>query len=154
LRSIVALPLVLLGCSAPEPVVVEDAPRSADSYREEAVQGMHDALLADVEAMSTAALDLQRAAPTPADRGWDPVKDAAVILAMKAALTPARTAYEHVDGALAPLFPDLDASIDARYDDFMAQLGSQGGDADLFDGQGVTGMHAIERIVYADATPA
>ena len=28
------------------------------------------------------------------------------------------------------------------------------GDADLFDDQGVTGMHAIERILYADSIPA
>src|SRR5262249_44102286 len=66
----------------------------------------------------------------------------------------ARTAYEHVEGAIAPLFPDIDVSIDARYDDFMTQLAAQGGDADLFDDRGVTGMHAVERIVYADVTPA
>jgi iron uptake system component EfeO len=34
----------------------------------------------------------------------------------------------------------------------MEELGDAG-DADLFDDKGVTGMHAIERILYADVTP-
>ena len=38
--------------------------------------------------------------------------------------------------------------MDARYDDFLAMIGPAG-DANLFDDQGVTGMHAIERILYA-----
>src|SRR5262249_57929691 len=54
---------------------------------------------------------------------------------------------------IAPLFPDLDSSLDARYDDFLTQLGPAG-DPNLFDDQGVTGLHAIERILYADTTPA
>jgi iron uptake system component EfeO len=72
---------------------------------------------------------------------------------MKAAWIQARTAYEHVEGAVAPIFPDTDVAIDERYDGFLAALGPQG-DADPFDGQGVTGMHAIERVLYAhDAVP-
>ena len=74
------------------------------------------------------------------------------IATMKRAWIRARAAYENVEGALAPLFPDLDISIDARYDDFLAQLGPQG-DEDLFDDKGVTGMHAVERILYSDVTP-
>jgi iron uptake system component EfeO len=124
-----------------------------EEYRKQAVQGMHDALLADIKAMGAAALELQSAAPTPPDRGWDPKLDAVAIAAMRDAWVRARTAYEHIEGALAPLFPTIDKSIDARYDDFMADLESKGGDSDLFDGAGVTGMHAIERIIYADVTP-
>ena len=67
---------------------------------------------------------------------------------MKDAWQRARIAYEHVEGATAPIFPDLDFTMDARYDDFLAKLGPSG-DHDLFDDQGVTGMHAIERILYA-----
>jgi len=100
----------------------------------------------------SAAQDLQRAAPLPPDRGWDAKKDAAAITAMKGAWIRARTAYESVEGALAPLFPDLDFSIDARYDDVLAQLEPEG-DKDLFDDEGVTGMHAVERILYSDVTP-
>jgi iron uptake system component EfeO len=42
--------------------------------------------------------------------------------------------------------------MDARYDDFLAMLGSAG-DSDMFDGSGITGMHAIERILYANVIP-
>jgi iron uptake system component EfeO len=63
----------------------------------------------------------------------------------------ARDAYEHVEGATAPIFTDLDVAIDERYDGFLADLGP---DDDLFDDQGVTGLHAIERILYAPTTPA
>jgi iron uptake system component EfeO len=127
--------------------------KTDDEYRAEAVKGMHDALLADIQQMHQSAIDIQNAVPTPPDRGWDAKLDAAAIGDAKKAWLSARTAYEHVEGALAPLFPDLDISIDARYDDFMTLLQAKGGDKDLFDDQGVTGMHAIERILYSDSTP-
>jgi iron uptake system component EfeO len=148
LFPIAALPLALLAC-APETAGLQP---TDDQYRAEAIRGMHDAYLGDLRTLVHAAQDLQRAAPSPADRGWDAQKDAAAIAAMKDAWVRARTAYEHVEGALAPLFPDIDVSIDARYDDFLVQLGGQG-DADLFDDKGVTGMHAIERILYSSVTP-
>jgi iron uptake system component EfeO len=72
---------------------------------------------------------------------------------MKTAWISARDAYEHVEGATAPIYPDLDVSLDERYDGFLATLGPSG-DQDMFDDQGATGMHAIERILYADVTPA
>ncbi|MFT3768528.1 MAG: imelysin family protein [Minicystis sp.] len=162
--SIATLPLALLACSssAPEtdePNTPSEPPPSEpaltdDQYRDQALRGMHDALLAEVEVMRLAAIDLQKAAPTPPDRGWDALQDEKAITAMRDAWVRARTAYEHVEGALAPLFPDIDTSIDARYDDFMTLLAAKGGDTDLFDGKGVTGMHAVERVVYADVTPA
>jgi iron uptake system component EfeO len=120
-------------------------------YQEAAVNGMHAALLTDIKAMLAAAEQLQAAAPTHA---WDAQADAKAIGDMKTAWIAARSAYEHVEGALAPLFPSIDNSIDARYDDFLTQLEAQGGDPDLFDGTGVTGMHAIERILYANVIPA
>jgi iron uptake system component EfeO len=161
--SIAILPLALLACGSGSPDDVGEpatggsagGPALADDrYREQAVSAMHDALLADVETMRAAVVDLAAAAPTPPDRGWDAEKDAAAIEAMRAAWIRARTAYERVEGALAPLFPDLDFSIDARYDDFMTVLGAQGGDHDLFDREGVTGMHAVERVIFADQIPA
>lgn len=128
-------------------------PPSDDEERQRAVQGMHDALLEDVTTLAKAAEEIEAAAPTPADRGWDATLDAAAIGSMRATWMRARTAYEHVEGALAPLFPDIDYAIDARYDDFMGNLAASGGDAYLFDGVGVTGMHAIERILFADTIP-
>jgi iron uptake system component EfeO len=145
------LPLALLACSSASPEPSHPA-TTDDQYRAQAVRGLHDAYRTQLQTLAAAAVDLQAAAPLPPDRGWDAKKDAAAIAAMKAAWIRARTAYESVEGALAPLFPDVDVSIDARYDDFLAQLEPEG-DKDLFDDKGVTGMHAIERILYSDVTP-
>jgi iron uptake system component EfeO len=114
---------------------------------------MHHLLLTDINAMLEAARDLESAAPTPPDRGWDATLDAQAIAAMKEAWVKARAAYEDSEGAIAPLFPNIDNAIDARYDDFMTQLAAQGGDENLFDDAGVTGMHAVERILYSNVTP-
>jgi iron uptake system component EfeO len=131
-----------------------DAPAKTDAeYQKDSVQGMHDTLLTDIDGLLAAAKKLQAAAPVTPGRGWDKAQDAAAIEAMKAAWVEARSAYERIEGALAPIFPDVDASIDARYDDFLADLG-QAGDGDLFDDSGVTGLHAVERILYSDTTPA
>jgi iron uptake system component EfeO len=54
---------------------------------------------------------------------------------------------------VAPVFPYIDLPLDDRYEGFLAHLGASGGDQYLFDGRGVTGMHAIERIIYIDTTP-
>src|SRR5262245_2696014 len=129
----VLLPL-LAGCSS-DPVATAPT-KTDDQYRDEAVAGMHAALLKDIGALVQAASALQSAAPTPADRGWDASADHAAFGAMKAAWIDARAAYERVEGALAPLFPSIDSAIDARYDDFMTNLAPQGGDPYLFDGQG------------------
>lgn len=111
------------------------------------VAGLHDALLTDLNNLKKAAQDLQAAAP---EHAWDATTDAAAITSMRAAWGRARTAYEHIEGVLAPLFPELDESIDFRYDDFLAL--PPNGDAYLFDDQGVTGMHAQERILWAKDT--
>lgn len=136
------------------PPVTTPAPVDDAAQKQKAVQGMHDALLADVAALAQATAELKDAAPTPADRGWDTTADAAAIASMRASWIRARSAYEHVEGALAPLFPDIDTAIDARYDDFLADLTAQGGDTYLFDDKGVTGMHAVERVLYSDTIPA
>jgi iron uptake system component EfeO len=68
---------------------------------------------------------------------------------LKADWKKARVAYEHIEGAIAVLFPELDVSTDARYDDFIAE----GADTNLFDDQGATGIHSIERILWSDAIP-
>ena len=135
------------------PAVDSSAPVDDKALETKAVQDMHDILLADVNTLNTAAIAMQNTAPTPSGRGWDPTLDAAAIASMKATWLQARTAYEHIEGALAPLFPDVDYAIDARYDDFLADLAGKGGDSYLFDDQGVTGMHAVERILFIDNVP-
>ena len=124
--------------------------------RSQVASAMQASMVGDLMALHQASIDLQAAAPTPAGRGWDAAVDAAAIAAMKAAWVRARTAYEHVEGATAPIFPEIDVAIDERYDGFLADL-KGAGDPDPFDGVGVTGMHAIERILYSqpsDAVPA
>jgi iron uptake system component EfeO len=120
--------------------------------QEEVARAMQTSMKADLEALHAAAVALQAAAPTPTGRGWSATEDAAAITAMKAAWVDMRTAYEHVEGATAPIFPDIDLAIDERYDGFLAELGDDG-DANLFDDDGVTGMHAIERILYSASIP-
>lgn len=159
LLSIACLPLALAACG-PESSSSGDTTTTTTSsvitdeqYRDQAVTGMHEALLVHIQGMESAAKDLQAAAPTPPDRGWDAALDADAIAKMKQSWTEARSSYENVEGALASLFPGIDASLDARYDDFLTQLAAEGGDPDLFDDAGVTGMHAVERIVYSDVIP-
>src|SRR6185295_10582183 len=102
LLSIAAVPLLLLACSsAPAPAPTHEPTLTDDQYRDQAVQGMHAALLTQIQAMGAAVGDLQAAAPTPPNRGWDAQEDAKAIATMKDAWTRARTAYELVEGALA-----------------------------------------------------
>jgi iron uptake system component EfeO len=141
--------LLLAACSSGG----DDAPttKTDAQYESEVTRGMHDSLLVDIRGLKQAATGIGEAAP---DHAWDAEEDADAIAAMKAAWLDARAAYERTEGALAPLFPDIDGAIDARYDDFLADLTDEGGDPDLFDGQGVTGMHAVERILFAREIPA
>jgi len=140
----VVLALALAGCSSDD-----DGTKTDAEYQDDVTKGMHDTLLADVKALNRAASDIAAAAP---DHAWDPDADADAITAMTNAWLAARAAYERTEGAIAPLFPDIDFAIDARYDDFLTELGDDG-DQDLFDNEGVTGMHAIERILFARTTP-
>jgi iron uptake system component EfeO len=136
-------------CSSNSP----EASKTDAQYQAEVVRGMHQELVTDLTALASASQDLRDTAPTPSGRGWDEAADAAALTAMREAWHRARSAYERVEGAIAPLFPDVDAMIDARYDDFLVELGP-GGDTNLFDDVGVTGMHGVERILYSKSTPA
>ncbi len=138
-----SLALAALACSSES---------SDEQHRAAVVSGMRSGLISDLANLVSASRALQAAAPTPSGRGWDGSQDAAALAAMRGAWTDCRTAYEHIEGATAPIFPDIDVTIDSRYEDFLAAL--PGGDADPFDDQGVTGMHALERILYSDVTPA
>jgi iron uptake system component EfeO len=124
-----------------------------EEQQKKAVEGMHASILSDIHTLKAAAQDLKTAAPVNAGRGWDATQDAAAVASMKAAWGRARTAYEHIEGAIAPLFPNIDAAVDERYDGFLEGL-QPTGDQNLFDGTGVTGMHAVERILWADTIPA
>jgi len=153
MRRPVHLGVVLLagvtasGCSSSADVDA-DAP-----FRAEVTKRMHDSLALEIADWKKAATDLANFAPVTSGRGWDTTQDAAAIADMKEAWKRVRVAYEHIEGAIAPLFPATDFATAARYDDYLAELGEKGDD-NAFDGEGVTGQHAIERILYADAIPS
>ena len=100
-------------------------------------------------AMQTCAQSLADHAPAPDADGWSRASDTAAVDAMRADWRCLRTSYERVEAAIAVLFPQYDASLDERYDGFIAD----GADANLFDDMGVTGVHAVERILWAGEHP-
>lgn len=114
-----------------------------------ATQGTKDMIARELATLTAAARALQAAAPTPDADGWSHASDAAAIARMQSEWRRMRVAYERVEGAIAVLFPETDVAIDERYDGFV----SERADSNLFDGQGVTGMHAIERILWSNAIP-
>jgi len=101
---------------------------------------------AEMAALEAATRELQRAAPAPDADGWSAASDPAAVRSMRASWGRMRDAYEHIEAAVTVLFPETDVAIDARYEGFA----EDGPDRDPFDGRGVTGMHAIERILWAD----
>ncbi|MCB9676831.1 MAG: EfeM/EfeO family lipoprotein [Alphaproteobacteria bacterium] len=113
----------------------------------EVILAVKDVVATDLAELATASHALHDAAPVPDADGW---QGGAELDASKAAWKDARNAYERIEGAIAVLFPDLDASTDERYDGFIAEAP----DTYLFDDEGVTGVHAIERILWSDVQPA
>ncbi|HMG53956.1 MAG TPA: imelysin family protein [Kofleriaceae bacterium] len=116
--------------------------KSDADFRAEVTATMHTSITQDLAALTKAARDLQAASPT---RAWNPVTDAAAIQRMQTAWMTMRKAWEYVEGAIAPMFAGLNETMDARYEDMLGR----NGDAYLFDADGVIGMHAIERILFA-----
>ena len=127
-------------------------PSDETAYREAVIVGMRTSFITDLGNLVSYSQMLQTAAPAPTGRGWDATADADAIAAMKVAWAGCRAAYEHIEGATAPRVPGIDEAIDSRYDDLLAALPD--GDSYLFDDLGVTGMHALERILYSNVTPA
>jgi iron uptake system component EfeO len=119
--------------------------KSDAEFRAEVIAAMQATVKDELDDLVQAARDLQMAAPSHA---WDELGDAVALAQMRDAWRRTRIAYEHVEGATAPLFGALDLALDARYDEYLEVLGP-GGDHALFDAAGVTGMHGIERILYA-----
>jgi hypothetical protein len=123
-----------------------------EQFRQSVADDMHDALRVDLQRLVTTAQQLEDAAPVTPGRGWDPQQDADALVRMRAAWVRARDLYEHVEGAVEPLAPALNASLDSRYEDVLAQLGPDG-DPYPFDDAGIVGLDAVERILWADGTP-
>jgi iron uptake system component EfeO len=135
--------LMLAACSNSQ----KDAARKT-----EVTTGLKRMLIEQLDAWHLATRKLQDAAPEPSGRGWDPQQDRDAIAAMRAAWAEGRHAYELIEGAIAPMFPESDVATDARYEDHLLLVGGNG-DPNPFDGEGVVGMHGIERILWADVMP-
>jgi len=139
--TLLGVAVVATACSS------SSSPKTDAEFQAALVSGMRTSFVGDLSNLVSASQALQKAAPDNL-AGWT---DTAVA-AMETPWIAARTAYEHIEGATAPIYPDIDYSIDSRYDDFMAALAPTG-DSYLFDDVGVTGMHAVERILYVKVTP-
>jgi iron uptake system component EfeO len=131
------------------PLLLLSAVSCGHSPEEQALLDVKAYIQDNLDTLEEAAVSLQKDAPAPDANGWSASQDAAAVQKMKADWRKARTAYEHVEGAIAVLFPELDVSTDARYDGFIAT----GPDDDLFDDQGATGIHSVERILWSDSIP-
>lgn len=128
----------LVACQASEPTPEERATLAVKAIVEDELANLH-----------AAAQALRDAAPEPDADGWSTAADADAVGRMRTHWREARVAYERIEGAIAVLFPDLDAATDERYDGFLEAAP----DDDPFDDQGVTGVHAIERILWAGEHP-
>ena len=105
---VIAAPLLAamaLGCSGSDSGS-PSANKTNAAYQQEVVTGMHDSLVADIAVLVEASATLGQQAPAGA---WDQARDQAAISSMKDTWARARTAYEHIEGAIAPLFPSWTA---------------------------------------------
>jgi iron uptake system component EfeO len=114
-------------------------------YRADVDAAIRESITEDIGKLIQAARDLQAAAP---NRAWSSSRHSDDIEAMRCAWKHMRVAYEHIEGALEATFPTVGLRLDARYEQSLTAPYATGDDY-LFDGRGVIGMHAIERILYA-----
>jgi iron uptake system component EfeO len=122
---------------------------SSDDPEADVTLAVKEYVASELHELVHAAESIETSAPAPDADGWDATADAQAVTDMRTHWRGARVSYERIEGAIAVLFPDLDAATDERYDGFIAE----GPDDDLFDGSGVIGVHGIERILWADEHP-
>src|SRR5882724_3339829 len=87
------------------PLLAACTEKSDADYRAEITTSIHDAIGEDLAALVQGARELQASSPNHA---WDPTTDAAAITAMQDAWKRTRVEYEHVEGAIVALFPEID----------------------------------------------
>jgi iron uptake system component EfeO len=136
MRSLVFSALVVLSaCTPPDQLALTESKKYVET---------------NLDGLLAASTALCAAAPAPATNGWNATTHAAAVTTMRAEWKKARIAYERVEGSIAVLFPELDESTDQRYDGFLENAT----DTNLFDDEVVTGVHGIERILFADQITA
>jgi iron uptake system component EfeO len=105
----------------------------------------------NLDRLVSASATLCDEAPVASAKGWDVGgADKTKLDDMRTKWKLVRTPYENIEGSIAVLFPELDEATDQRYEGFLENTT----DANLFDDQVVTGIHAIERILWAAEHPA
>ena len=143
-RSKAALCLMTLLCGAAA------CSNDGDSdYEAQATLDVKKYVGAELAKLTSASEAIQKAAPAADDDGWNAESDASALEDMRKAWKQARSSYERIEGSIAVLFHGLDTDTDERYDGFIETEP----DDDLFDDDGVIGVHAIERILWSDSTP-
>ncbi len=146
MMKILVCAVVLAGCSA----TTTSSTSSSSGGSQTPTLVVKAYVQQNLDELLAASTALRDAAPAPDQDGWNATADAAAVTSMRTQWKRARVAYERVEGAIAVLFPELDASTDERYDGFL----ETGADTNLFDRSGVTGIHGIERILWAGEHPA
>lgn len=141
LRRFFIVTCTFAACSSVEPAGV--------SPRDAALQGTKIYLDGKLADLATASAALCAAAPAPDADGWNATADAAAVNTMRTQWKNAETAYQHLEAAIGSLFSDLDPGLSGTYEVLTATVP----DNTPFDDQGMTGMHAIERILWADSIP-
>lgn len=141
IRAVALVALVALGGCRPK------APPRAPAAQ--ATLDVKHYLTREMAALERAGRDLRDAAPAPDADGWNSRDDADAVRRMRSAWGRMRDAYEHIEAGVVVLFPETDVAIDGRFETFA----EAGLDRDPFDGEGVTGMHAVERVLWADEVP-
>lgn len=132
-RALCAVLLLSVDLACDDP-----APPPEPPPRDQAILAVKDYVGQELDALAAAAEALQDAAPTHV---WTDAERAT----LRERWHTTRDHYERIEGAVAMLFPQFDRSVDDRYEGFVERAR----DPDPFDGEGVTGMHAIERILWA-----
>lgn len=142
--ALTALVSSSIACSSPTQPTETPAPADA---RDEVTRDVKRYVDGEVRLLAEAVRALAEHAPTPDADGWSLEADRDAVDRMRADWRRARAAYEHVEGAIAILFPETDADIDDRYER-VAELTR---DDRPFDGVGFIGMHAVERVLWSES---
>jgi iron uptake system component EfeO len=140
-----ALALAAPACQADNDRVLADAARE-----EEAIASTRALLVVHAETLHDSVVALCAAAPAPAEGGWVHPRDDAAIKAMMASWQEARLGYDGLAGVMSRLPPERALDLDARYEQAL----EAGPDPDPFDQRGFIGLHALERVLWAERVPA
>ncbi len=142
---LLALALCQPACNPDNDLVLADA-----ALGDDAAKATKALLVERAEALHDSVVALCAAAPAPAEGGWVHPRDDAAIKAMIAAWHNARKAGAGLEGALALLPPGRAADIQGAYETAL----EAGPDPDPFDDRGFIGLHAMERVIWAERVPA